>query len=67
MIRALASRDHQQALRAIDEHMTAFEQVMIGQSLDFLPTRNGKPQHRTERPRKSVAEGSKDNPPTPDA
>jgi GntR family transcriptional repressor for pyruvate dehydrogenase complex len=47
LIRALASRDEHQALRAIDEHMTAFEQVMIGQSLDFLPTRNGKPRRRT--------------------
>ncbi len=46
MMRALASRDQHQALRAIDEHMTAFEQVMIGQSLDFLPTRNGKARRR---------------------
>jgi GntR family transcriptional repressor for pyruvate dehydrogenase complex len=37
LLNALASRQLPRILRAIDEHLVAFERVMLGQRLDFLP------------------------------
>ncbi|HST25023.1 MAG TPA: FCD domain-containing protein [Gaiellaceae bacterium] len=62
MMGAIASRDRHQALRAIDEHMTAFEQVMIGQSLDFLPLTDGKAPRRA--PTAGVQKASTKSSPT---
>jgi GntR family transcriptional repressor for pyruvate dehydrogenase complex len=37
LLNALRSRDEAQILAAVDDHLRAFETVMIGQPLDFLP------------------------------
>jgi GntR family transcriptional repressor for pyruvate dehydrogenase complex len=55
LMRALASRDRQRVLKAIDEHMSAFEQVMIGQSLDFLPFKDGQPRGITQEKEPTTA------------
>jgi GntR family transcriptional regulator, transcriptional repressor for pyruvate dehydrogenase complex len=41
LLSALASRDRRLILRAVDDHLAAFECVMLGQPLDFLPIKDG--------------------------
>jgi GntR family transcriptional repressor for pyruvate dehydrogenase complex len=43
LLRAVESRDEARILRAIDEHLSAFERVMLGQPLDFLPIDGASP------------------------